>query len=142
MGKAAFECRLRPQSLVPAAIAVTLDHGEATPINAAHSRKLFDFRFLELDVLARIWFVLAKAHLLGLVPRVLLGDVVEASPGGGQQFDFLGYRLSLCRVPEWPFERSRRELKSSPNIATATTLSRLRPAPEPSVTPCCRETPE
>jgi hypothetical protein len=86
-------------SLLAATIALTLDGGGSTP-SAAHGRKLFDFRFLELDVLASDRIVLAEAHFLGLVPRVLLRHVVEAGSSGGQQFDFLSYRLGHCRVLE------------------------------------------
>src|SRR5690606_8345285 len=39
-------------------------------------RRLLDLGFLELDMLAHDRIILAEAQLLGLRPRVLLGDVV------------------------------------------------------------------
>src|SRR5689334_5712262 len=48
---------------------------------------LFDLRFLELDVLARHRVVLPEGHLLGDVPRVLLGHVIEARIGGADELD-------------------------------------------------------
>src|SRR3954462_8565366 len=53
----------------------------------------FDLRFLELDVLARDRVVFAEGHLLGDVPRILLGDVEEAGVGGADELDLDGGRL-------------------------------------------------
>ena len=57
------------------------DPGLAGMIRAATPLGLLDLRFLELDVLARDGVVLAEAHLLGLVARILLGHVEEAGVG-------------------------------------------------------------
>src|SRR5690242_1461417 len=50
-------------------------------------RASFDLGFLELDVLARDGVIFAEAHLLGDVPRVLLGHVEEAGVGGADELD-------------------------------------------------------
>ena len=52
-----------------------------------------DLGFLELDVLARDRVVFAEAHLLGRVPGVFLGDVIEARVGGADELDLDGGRL-------------------------------------------------
>src|SRR3954470_22680052 len=53
----------------------------------------FDLRFLELDVLARDRVVFAEGHLLGDVPRILLGHVEEAGVGGADELDLDRGRL-------------------------------------------------
>src|SRR3954464_8295374 len=60
-----------------------------------------DLGFLELDVLARDGIVFAEGHLLGDVPRILLGDVEEAGVGGADELDLDGGRLghdSLSKI--------------------------------------------
>src|SRR5687767_9439131 len=52
-----------------------------------------DLGFLELDVLARDRVVFAEGHLLGDVPRILLGDVIEARVGGADELDLHRGRL-------------------------------------------------
>jgi hypothetical protein len=54
---------------------------------------LFDLRFLELDVLARDGVIFAEGHLLGDVPRILLGHVEEAGVGGADELDLDRGRL-------------------------------------------------
>jgi hypothetical protein len=56
--------------------------------------QLFDFSFFEFDVLARDRIVLLENKLLGLITRVLLGDVVVARAGRAYELDFLGDGLS------------------------------------------------
>ena len=58
---------------------------------------LLDLGFLELDMLARDRIVLAEAHLLGRVARVLFGHLEETGAGGRQQFDLLDDRLGHVR---------------------------------------------
>src|SRR5215207_10185164 len=65
-------------------------------------RSLFDLRFLELDVLARDRVVLAEAHFLRLVARVLLGNIEEAGIGAADELDLdgcrLGHRGKSCKA--------------------------------------------
>src|SRR3954470_11268080 len=73
----------------------------------------FDLRFLELDMLARDGVVFAEGHLLGDVPRILLGDVEEAGVGGADELDLdrgrLGHdSLSSREVGEKRKRRNRR----------------------------------
>src|SRR3546814_6153206 len=57
--------------------------------------------FLELDVLARDGIVLAKAHLLGRVARILLRNVEKSGVGSGNQPD-----LDVCGLRHGEFLRS------------------------------------
>src|SRR5437868_177125 len=52
-----------------------------------------DLGFLELDVLAHFRVVFAEGHLLGDVPRILLGHVEEAGVGGADELDLDRGRL-------------------------------------------------
>jgi hypothetical protein len=56
--------------------------------------QLFDFGFFEFDVLARDRIVFLEDKLLGLITRILLGDVVVARAGRAYELDFLGDGLS------------------------------------------------
>src|SRR4249920_1457705 len=58
------------------------------------SRPLFDLAFLEFDVLAGDRIVFLEHELLGLVPRVLLRDVVIAGARAAHELDLL--RDGLC----------------------------------------------
>jgi hypothetical protein len=49
--------------------------------------ELFDLRFLEDDVLARDRIELLQFELVGLRPRVLLGDVEKPRIGAADQLD-------------------------------------------------------
>src|SRR5439155_22557472 len=60
---------------------------------------LLDLRFLELDVLAGDRVVLAKAQLLGLRPRILLGDIEKARVGAADELDLDGCRLGHGSIP-------------------------------------------
>ena len=59
--------------------------------------KLLDLGFLEVDVLTRHRIVFAEREFLGRLARILLGNVVEAGPGGALEFDQNGVRLSHDR---------------------------------------------
>src|SRR6185437_9852752 len=54
---------------------------------------LLDLRFLEDDVLARDGIVFLQLELLGLGPRVLLGDVIESGLGRADELDEDGIGL-------------------------------------------------
>jgi hypothetical protein len=56
-------------------------------------RGLLDFRFLELDVLARDGIVFLENKLFRRRAGVLFRDVEKASPGRRQQLDLLGNGL-------------------------------------------------
>src|SRR4029078_4451892 len=58
------------------------------------SRPLFDFAFLEVDVLAGNRIVLLEHELLGLVPRGLLHDSIIAGARSSHELDLL--RDGLC----------------------------------------------
>src|SRR4029077_17972601 len=58
------------------------------------SRPVFDFAFFEVDVLAGNRIVLLEHELLGLVPRVLLRDVIIAGARAAHELDLL--RDGLC----------------------------------------------
>ena len=49
--------------------------------------RLLDLGFFEVDMLARDRIVLAEAELLGRLPGILLGNVVEAGAGGALKLD-------------------------------------------------------
>ena len=49
--------------------------------------RLFDFRFLEQNVLAHDWVVFSELQLCRSVTGVLLSHVVEACIGGADQLD-------------------------------------------------------
>src|SRR3546814_923953 len=66
---------------------------QAAPAIMARPEPLLDLGFLEFDVLAHDRIILLERHLLGLGPRVLLGDIEEAGIGGAQQLDLQGCRL-------------------------------------------------
>src|SRR3546814_19230893 len=51
---------------------------QAAPAIMARPEPLLDLGFLEFDVLAHDRIILLELHLLGLGPRVLLGDLEEA----------------------------------------------------------------
>src|ERR1700712_4078663 len=76
-----------------------------------------DLGFLELDVLAHDRVVFLEGHLLGDVPRILLGHVEEAGVGGADELDLdrgrLGHdSLSKCKV-------SRKIKAASPQLICA-----------------------
>src|SRR5688572_22725359 len=71
-----------------------------------------DLGFLELDVLARDGIIFAEAHLLGDVPRILLGDVEKARVGGADELDLHRGRLghdSLFQI--WMYEKIKRRCR-------------------------------
>ena len=51
---------------------------------------LFDLLFFEVDVLPRHGIVLLEDELLGLIPRILLGNVIKARTGAAHELDLLG----------------------------------------------------
>jgi hypothetical protein len=57
---------------------------------------LFDLAFLEDNVLARDRIVFPKLELVGGIPAVLLGDVVEAGAGARNHFD--RQAIGLCHL--------------------------------------------
>ena len=59
---------------------------------ATRARSL-DLGFLEFNVLAHDGIIFAHRHLFGLVARILLGYVEEASVSGADETDFDGGRL-------------------------------------------------
>ncbi len=67
--------------------------GRRTSRRGRATRSLFDLGFLEIDMLAHDRVVFAEAQLFGLVPRILLGDVVEAGVGRADELDLDGCRL-------------------------------------------------
>src|SRR3954466_12751328 len=78
-----------------------------TGSNSDPPGSLFDFRFLELDVLARDGIVFAEGHLLGDVPRILLGHVEEAGVGGADELDLDRGRLGHDSLSQ--FEMAKKE---------------------------------
>jgi hypothetical protein len=54
---------------------------------------LFDFGFLELDMLPDDRIVLVQLQLGGLRARILFGHIEKARIRGGYQFDLNGVRL-------------------------------------------------
>src|SRR3954469_23957776 len=68
----------------------------------------FDLRFLELDVLARDRVVFAEGHLLGDVPRILLGHVEEAGVGGADELDLDRGRLGHDSLSELLMAKKRK----------------------------------
>src|SRR5947209_3584211 len=68
--------------------------GPKAPLNRSTSNPaLLDLGFLEFDVLARDRVVLLLDQLVGHGARVLLGDVIEAGIGGGDELDLDGDRF-------------------------------------------------
>src|SRR4249920_1086619 len=59
-----------------------------------------DLGFLELDVLAHDRVIFAEGHLLGDVPRILLGHVEEAGVGGADELDLDRGRLGHDSLSE------------------------------------------
>src|SRR5687768_15162137 len=95
---------------------------------------LLDLRFLELDVLARDRVVLAEAHLLGLVPRVLLGHIEEARVGRADELDLDGCRLGHRAYPKCLKRRERRfeaarSLAQMAGVAEIVKVTRARNRP-------------
>src|SRR5215210_7716582 len=72
-----------------------------TPGRLAAPVASLDLGFLELDVLAHLRVVFAEGHLLGDVPRILLGHVVEARVGGADELDLDRGRLGHDSLSKW-----------------------------------------
>ena len=51
-------------------------------------RTLFNFGFLELDMLAHYGIIFTESQLFRLIARIFLGDIEKAGVSGAEQFDF------------------------------------------------------
>ena len=76
---------------------------KALPSNAlfhAVGRHLFDFVFLEFDMLAHNRIIFFHDHFFGHGARVFLRNIIKARSSRAFQFDFNGCRLRHCVCPE------------------------------------------